>query len=146
MRSASPPPMGRARLRSPPATRPNSTAISTPCGRSSKSMSKVDAPVLASASPQYRDWLKREPRGRASVRAAQLALLLAFLVLWEVLPRMHVINPTLTSYPSALWPTFLELLKATPREAGILTHTASTVLATVLGFTAAMLLGTAIAA
>src|SRR5262249_5308291 len=136
--------MDPARRRSPRATRPSSTAISTRCGRSSKSMSKVDAQIgakaLAGASPQYRDWVKRERRGRLSVRAAQLALLLAFLVLWEVLPRAHVINPTLTSYPSALWPTFLELLKATPREASILTHTASTVFATVLGFTAAMLL------
>jgi NitT/TauT family transport system permease protein len=109
-------------------------------------MSKVDAPPLAGASPQYRDWLKRERRGRMSVRAAQLALLLAFLVLWEVLPRAHVINPVLTSYPSALWPTLLELLKETPRQPSILTHTGATVFATVLGFTLAMLLGTAIAA
>jgi NitT/TauT family transport system permease protein len=109
-------------------------------------MSKVDASVLASASPQYRDWLKRERRGRLSVRAAQLALLLIFLVLWEVLPKAHVINPLLTSYPSALWPTFVELLKDTPRQPGILTHAGATVLATVIGFTAAMLLGTAIAA
>src|SRR5262245_24118940 len=138
--------MDRARRRSPRATRPSSTAISTPCGRSSKSMSKVDAPALASASPQYREWLRRERRGRLSVRAAQLALLLVFLVLWEVLPKAHVINPLLTSYPSALWPTFVELLKDTPRQPGILTHTGATVLATVLGFTAAMLLGTVIAA
>jgi NitT/TauT family transport system permease protein len=109
-------------------------------------MSKVDSAALVGPSPQYRDWLRRERRGRLAVRATQLALLLVFLVLWEVLPRAHIINPTLTSYPSALWPTFLELLKATPREASILTHTASTVLATVLGFTAAMVLGTAIAA
>jgi NitT/TauT family transport system permease protein len=109
-------------------------------------MSKVDAPALASASPQYREWLRRERRGRLSVRAAQLALLLVFLVLWEVLPKAHVINPLLTSYPSALWPTFVELLKDTPRQPGILTHTGATVLATVLGFTAAMLLGTVIAA
>ena len=81
-----------------------------------------------------------------ALRAAQLALLLVFLVLWEVLPKTHVINPLLTSYPSALWPTFVELLKDTPRQPGILTHTGATVLATVLGFTAAMLLGTAIAA
>jgi NitT/TauT family transport system permease protein len=109
-------------------------------------MSKVDAPALAGPSPQYREWLRRERRGRLSVRAAQLALLLVFLVLWEVLPKAHVINPLLTSYLSALWPTFVELLKDTPRQPGILTHTGATVLATVLGFTAAMLLGTVIAA
>src|SRR5262249_25161624 len=131
MRSASPLPTDRARRRSRRATRPSSTAISTRSGRSSRSMSKVD--TLASASPQYRAWLKRGRRGRLSVRAAQLILLLVFLVLWEVLPKAHVINPLLTSYPSALWPTFVQLLKDTPQQPGILTHTGATVLATVLG-------------
>ena len=81
-----------------------------------------------------------------AVRGTQVALLVVFLVLWEVLPRAQIINPVLTSYPSALWPTFLELLKTTPQQASILTHTWATVLATVLGFTAAMVLGTVIAA
>jgi NitT/TauT family transport system permease protein len=107
-------------------------------------MSKVDN--LSNASPQYRDWLRRERRGNLSVRGTQLAILMAFLVLWEVAPRMGWINPLFTSYPSTIWPTFLDLLKATPQQASILTHTWATVLATVVGFTAAMLLGTAIAA
>jgi NitT/TauT family transport system permease protein len=107
-------------------------------------MPKADA--APPASPQYRAWLRRERRGRVAVRAAQLGILVVFLALWEVLPKAHVVNPLLTSYPSALWPTFVELLKETPQQASILTHTWSTVLATVLGFTAAMVLGTAIAA
>ena len=109
-------------------------------------MSKASSLAIAEASPQYRDWLARERRDRIIVRAAQLALLGVFLVLWEVLPKLHVVNPLLTSYPSALWPTFLELLKETPRQASILSHTGATVLATVLGFTGAMVLGTAVAA
>jgi len=115
-------------------------------------MSKADIGVLAAVqvgpqpSPQYLAWLRRERRGRLTVRAAQLAILVVFLVLWEVLPKAHILNPLLTSYPSALWPTFIELLKSTPQQASILTHTWFTVFATVLGFTAAMVLGTAIAA
>jgi NitT/TauT family transport system permease protein len=109
-------------------------------------MSKAEQLALPSISAQYREWLRRERRGRIAVRATQLAILVIVLVLWEVLPKTRMINPVLTSYPSALWPTFLELLHDTPRQAGILTHTASTVLATVLGFTAAMVLGTIIAA
>lgn len=109
-------------------------------------VSRADPPATTGASPQYRAWLRQERRGRIAVRVAQLALLVIFLVLWEVLPRTRMINPVLTSYPSALWPTFLELLQDTPRQANILIHTGSTVLATVLGFTAAMLLGTAVAA
>ena len=46
-----------------------------------------------------------------------MRILLAFLVLWEVLPRAQIINPLFTSYPSAIWPTFVELLKATPQQA-----------------------------
>jgi NitT/TauT family transport system permease protein len=109
-------------------------------------MSKVDGAVLANPSLQYRLWLRRERRGRIAVRTMQLLLLLVLLVLWEVLPRAHIVNPLLTSYPSALWPTFLQLLKETPQQASILAHTWATVLATVLGFTAAMVAGTVIAA
>jgi NitT/TauT family transport system permease protein len=113
-------------------------------------MSKVEgAPRIdqrLAPSAEYLAWLRAERREQLTVRGAQLALLLLFLVLWEVLPRAQVINPLFTSYPSALWPTFVELLKATPQQASILTHTWSTVLATGIGFTAAMALGTAIAA
>ena len=109
-------------------------------------MSKVDALPLAGASLQYRDWLSHERRARLTVRGAQLAVLIVFLILWEVLPRAHIVNPLFTSYPSALWPTFLELLPDTARQPGILTHAWFTVFATVIGFTAAMVLGVVIAA
>jgi NitT/TauT family transport system permease protein len=109
-------------------------------------MSTADIGTLASASPQYLEWLKRERRGRIAIRTARLAVLVVFLVLWEVLPRAQILNPLLTSYPSALWPTFVSLLQETPQQASILTHTGATVLATVLGFTAAMVLGIVIAA
>jgi NitT/TauT family transport system permease protein len=104
------------------------------------------SPLLAGASPQYFAWLRRERRGRIAVRTTQLALLAAFLLAWEVLPRAHIVNPLFTSYPSSLWPTFLELLTATPRQPSILAHTWATVLATVIGFAAAMALGTIVAA
>ena len=109
-------------------------------------MSIADIAAGTGASPQYREWLRRERRGRLTVRAAQLAIFVVCLVLWEVLPREQLINPLFTSYPSAIWPTFLEMLHATPQQASILAHTWSTVVATVIGFTAAMVLGTAIAA
>jgi NitT/TauT family transport system permease protein len=109
-------------------------------------MSNADIAVVTGASPQYRDWLRQERRGRLTVRAAQLAILAVCLVLWELLPREQIINPLFTSYPSAIWPTFLNMLKATPQQASIITHTWSTVAATVVGFSAAMLIGTITAA
>ena len=109
-------------------------------------MSNADAVLVAGISPQYRQWLRRERKSRLTVRTVQFAILALVLVLWEVLPREQIINPLFTSYPSAIWPTFMQLLKSTPQQASILTHTFSTVLATVIGFTAAMIVGTAIAA
>jgi len=114
-------------------------------------MSKVEQAAAAVAtspgpSPQYLEWLRRERRSRLSVRITQLAILVVFLALWELAPRYGLINPLFTSYPSTIWPTFVEMLEATPQRASILTHTWATVLATVVGFTAAMALGIAIAA
>ena len=103
--------------------------------------------AAAAPSPQYLDWLQRERRARldrAGWRSSR-----SWSCSWccgRCCRRRIIINPLFTSYPSALWPTFLELLKATPQQASILAHTWATVLATVLGFTAAMVLGTAIAA
>src|SRR4051812_916208 len=142
--------MAASRRRSRRETRRSSTATSTRCGRSSRFMSKADTaggpqrPL--SPSPQYLDWLRRERRDRMMVRVSQLGLLGVFLVLWEALPRLGLINPLFTSTPSTIWPTFLELLKTTPQQASILLHTWATVFATVVGFTAAMVLGIAIAA
>jgi NitT/TauT family transport system permease protein len=109
-------------------------------------MSKVETAAAVVPSAQYLAWLRRERRTRLTIRGTQVAILVAILVLWEILPRAQIINPLFTSYPSAIWPTFLDMLHATPQQASIVTHTIATVLATVIGFVAAMLLGTAIAA
>jgi hypothetical protein len=47
-------------------------------------------------------WLQRERRGHLVVRLTQLSILVVFLVLWEVLPKAHIVDPGLTSYLSAL--------------------------------------------
>ena len=103
-------------------------------------------PSAPASSAAYLRWLRREQHDRLMVRLSQAGVLVGFLMLWEILPRAHIVNPMLTSYPSALWPTFVELLKETPQQASVLTHTAWTVFATVVGFTLAMILGTAAAA
>jgi NitT/TauT family transport system permease protein len=111
------------------------------------SISKAEADPLVTTLPSahYRDWLRRERRSHLAMRTTQLGLLAVFLLAWEILPRMQIINPLFTSYPSALWPTFVELLHATPPQASIITHTWATVRATVIGFATAMILGTLLA-
>ena len=108
-------------------------------------MSNTEA-AIASRSAKYRQWLRRERSGHMTVRLAQLVLLLVVLALWEILPRAQLVNPLFTSYPSAIWPTFLDMLKTTPQQASILLHAWSTLAATVVGFTVAMIVGTIAAA
>ena len=48
----------------------------------------------------YAAYLRRLRRDSLFVQSWQVGLVLAFLVVWEVAPRMGWINPMLTSYPT----------------------------------------------
>jgi len=102
--------------------------------------------TTTAASPQYAAWLRRERLRRITVLLGQAGVLVTFLLAWEVLARLEIINPFLTSYPSAIGPTFISLLKSTPQQASILTHGFATLSATLIGLALAMIFGTAIAA
>jgi NitT/TauT family transport system permease protein len=102
-------------------------------------------PIVAATrapSAEYLAWRAGERRRRYWIVATRVLLLALFLVLWEVLARTHVVNPMLTSYPSAVWPTFLDLL----RTGGLVGHTWATLKATLIGFALSMMLGIAVAA
>lgn len=92
--------------------------------------------------PAYAQWLARQRRERHWVLASRLLLLVLFFGLWELLAKTKVVNPMLTSYPSALWPTFVELM----RSGNLLAHTWATFAATLIGFGLSMVFGVAIAA
>src|SRR5690606_1702863 len=64
------------------------------------------------------------------------------LIIWEVAARTHLMNPMLTSYPSAIWPTFLELLE----KGDLMMHTWATLRATLIGFALSMVIGVSFAA
>jgi NitT/TauT family transport system permease protein len=89
----------------------------------------------------YRDYLKSVRLRRRLILGSQLVLLAVFLVAWEVAPRAHWVNPMLTSYPSAIVPTFMNLLGNAGNEGNILDHTWLTLVRSIVGFTAAMILG-----
>ena len=94
------------------------------------------------ASPMYTAFLRRFRLRRRMILACQLLLLALFLLIWEIAPRAHWVNPMLTSYPSAIWPVFVELLG--DPDNNILYHTWVTLVETVVGFTISMVLGVAI--
>lgn len=101
--------------------------------------------AAAEPSPLYRAWLRRLRLNRRLIIGTQLALLALFLLAWEVFPRLHVLNPMLTSYPSAIGPTFVSLVGSAGNEGNILYHSWLTLLRSVIGFTLAMGFGIAIA-
>jgi NitT/TauT family transport system permease protein len=100
------------------------------------------AAAAPSPSREYLAWRSGEQRRRYWILATRALLLAVFLVLWELLARTHVVNPMLTSYPSALWPAFLDLL----RNGDLVGHTWATLKATLVGFALSMAIGTAVAA
>jgi len=104
----------------------------------------ADAVVLPAGgpSPAYLAYLRRENRRYMLIVASRVLLLVLCLAVWEIAARTRFVNPMLTSYPSALWPTFLDL--AAHGQLGL--HTWATFKATVIGFVASMALGIAVAA
>lgn len=103
----------------------------------------IKQPVPTQApSPEYAAYLKRQKNRQTLISASRLFLLAAFLATWEIVARTHMVNPMLTSYPSAIWPTFLDLL----HNGNLLWHTWATFKATLIGFVISMVAGVAIAA
>jgi NitT/TauT family transport system permease protein len=89
-------------------------------------------------SAAYAGYLKALRRRAMTIQLWQIGLVAAVLILWEAGPRSGLINPMLTSYPSAVVRTFMTLLQ----DGSLQTHTLATVSETVVGFVGGMLLGT----
>jgi len=92
-------------------------------------------------SPAYQDYLRSLRRRTLTVKAWQVALLVAFLIVWEVAPRAGWINPMLTSYPSAVAKMTASLIA----DGTLWIHTWATFRATVIGFVGGMAIGTTVA-
>jgi NitT/TauT family transport system permease protein len=89
-------------------------------------------------SPAYQDYLRSLRRRTLTVKAWQVALLVVFLIVWEVAPRAGWINPMLTSYPSAVAKMAASLIA----DGTLWIHTWATFRATVIGFVGGMVIGT----
>lgn len=89
----------------------------------------------------YQDYLKNKHKKRKKIVFWQLAIVVLFILLWEVLARLDVINTFLLSSPSAIVKLFVDYLK----DGSIFTHIAVSVWETVLGFAIGTVLGIIIA-
>lgn len=89
----------------------------------------------------HRNYLRQQRKQTVSVIVTQLVLFVIFLVLWEWLARIGVINVLLFSYPSKVWLLFWQQLT----DGSILPHIGLTVVETVIGFLLGTFLGTLMA-
>ncbi len=107
--------------------------------RKTQARQSPDMETTQGPSEMYAAFLRRVKFRHRLVLVCQALALVLFLVMWEVAPRAHWVNPMLTSYPSAIWLVFVDLLGSTDNN--ILYHTWVTLVETVFGFSISMLLG-----
>ncbi|OXS56227.1 sulfonate ABC transporter permease [Cohnella sp. CIP 111063] len=93
------------------------------------------------SSPLYERYLRLQKRRQRLVLLSRLAVLVAFLGIWEFAARWGWIDPMLTSRPSLLASSFRELAF----EGNLLRHTWITGWETLVGIVISMALGTGIA-
>ncbi len=92
----------------------------------------------ASASAEHIAFLKRVKRHNRFIIAIQLAILVIFFALWEILARTGAINSFIFSSPSRVLETLLRLYSS----GELFRHIGVTMLETVLGFTIGTAVGT----
>ncbi|WP_460000531.1 ABC transporter permease [Paradesulfitobacterium aromaticivorans] len=93
------------------------------------------------ASPEHKEYLRRVRMGKIRVRLTQALILIVALALWEICARANIVDSFITSQPSRVIKTIINLY-----EQGVLfQHIGITCLETVIGFVLGTLLGTIIA-
>lgn len=91
-------------------------------------------------SEDRRKYLKKIKKQKLSVMAVQILILICFLVGWELLASHDIIDSFITSQPSKIVETFLNL-----STNGLLKHLGVTLTETLIGFTSGVFLGVFIA-
>lgn len=91
-------------------------------------------------STERKQYLKKIRITKVSIIATQIILLVVFIVLWEVLANKGIIDSFITSKPSRMLNTFMNLSKN-----GLLKHLGITLYETIVGFVSGTILGVLIA-
>ncbi len=91
-------------------------------------------------SEDRKKYLRKIRKGKISVIVTQLLILLIFIIGWEILANKGIIDSFITSQPSRILETFLNL-----SSNGLLKHLGVTLTETLIGFISGVVLGVAIA-
>ena len=93
-----------------------------------------------SLSQERKQYIKHNRKRKILVFTTQVAILLGFLAIWEILADMNIIDSFIMSQPSRIWETLTNL-----GSNDLLMHIKVTVYETVVGFLLGTILGTIIA-
>ena len=93
-----------------------------------------------SKSEERKQYLRKITITKVSVLATQIILVILFIVLWEVLANKGIIDSFITSQPSRMLKTFMNL-----SQNGLLEHLGITCYETIVGFLSGAFLGVIIA-
>ena len=93
-----------------------------------------------SKSNERKKYLRKITITKVSVLLTQISLMILFIVLWEVLANKGIIDSFITSQPSRMFKTFMNL-----SQNGLLEHLGVTCYETIVGFLAGAFLGVIIA-
>lgn len=92
-------------------------------------------------SKEHEEYLKKIRLRKKAISISQILILVLWLVVWEILAQLKLIDTFLTSYPSSIWKLFLNYI----REGNLFYHVGISVFETVIGFLAGTVLGVIIA-
>lgn len=92
-------------------------------------------------SKEHMDYLKKIKKQKLIVQFFRIFIILSFLLLWEICARFEILNPFLTSCPSQIVETIIDLFKTN----NLLGHIWITFYETIVSFALASLIGIVIA-
>lgn len=91
-------------------------------------------------SDERKQYLRKNRITKVSIIVTQITILITFIILWEVLANKGIIDSFITSQPSRMLKTFMNL-----SQNGLLEHLGVTVYETIVGFLSGTALGIIIA-
>lgn len=92
-------------------------------------------------SEEHERYLKKEEKEKSIILFFKVFILTLFLLMWELLAKLEILNPFLTSCPSKIFFTIFDLFK----ENNLVSHIFITVYETVISFSLATIIGLVIA-